>query len=617
MPDIEAGDSDGLGTGVGGESESGSGNGSGGGTGTASAPGNIGRMDSLGGFPLVRVDPRYNIPSGAHPNSYRCPLGAEPGRAWVLMLRKHATALFARANAGDGSVSLTFRATKKEFVTFPRLYPLKGYQVSGGDIDGDAVYLVELVDARYMAQQFASGDATFNSPWVMAPALQTNNTQGSGALWTWQLLIDYLWAQNAPGGAGNLFGVAAPTLPFSPDGTPSEIRTEHTNGWQMLTDVLDKLACAVAYDPLEDEYSIVRLGTTQEGLARAEGLHLYLDTAGPLVGNVATYPFAIRVQFRTMPRFHNVTEATPTDYVVVPTGLPSIAWNVLTVQDDMIALSTNQAALSTRAAEVAAAKIEQLTAMRSRRLYQGLIDDILPGSEVACVWWRNFGDGYCTEVLKSPVRSPSPEFGSPLAALDVAHHLRRLYTNEECVVRFSSAPTIGEQQGSYVVPDEDTQLYDGEILELNPLTSEWTVTGQCWLRLMDAGEDLPIKLVGTVRPGRFFGATTFASQTLPIVGVHLGATLYSGVGAGGWTVALDGEADSPTVSVQESDAVAAANTIYPAIREGDAVYMILQDGVFHVVQTAPPPACMSPDYDGTDSIAIWSGGGMICGGLFD
>lgn len=295
----------------------------------------------------------------AKANTFATGPGPRYGRGWVLLKKKHLDALGSAATD-----TLVFSGTDAaHVVTLKSVVPVAQECVTpGSGADPEAVYLLEVADRRiHLARK--PTDRAFNLRKADGTGNYTN-TLNSGSAWTWQQAVDAL--------AGDA-GLSTPlTLPFTPDASPANlVYWGHPSALEALCDLLDRLACALCYDPTTDAFSVARLGESSVSNlsaadAAAGGARLWDGYSEQY--DRAAVPETIRVRFPRRP-VDRTDGDTPYYFVDVATGVAgATAGTVTQIDDDLSALATtgapsNTAALATRAAERAADWV------RKRRYY--------------------------------------------------------------------------------------------------------------------------------------------------------------------------------------------------------------------------------------------------------
>lgn len=368
-------------------------------------------------------------------NSYRCPLGEQPGEAWFLLLRDDVEDIDENAfqeaifRADYHSTTTNDRNVAKD-ITIKKLLLTKALCMTPGATaqDPGAAYLVRFVDKRHILGMAVIGSGTAGEgqynvrlqavTGAATTSLYYSESLNSGSLWTWQTILDNLWGKLPSSAVPG----SSPTLPYTPDVGPNNFRFIGVSAWRAYHAVLRKISCTTAYDPTEDTFSIVQLGEAQDGnTAKFRDINdRLLYDCYPIEGNAARVAEKIRVLFHrydesigvtndtprtgnfSMDSIYSVDHTTGTDGAMSGTVTP--LWDDLPAIYDTAGSLTNSSALATRAAEVGANYVNMLTISNARmkRIYTGLVDTILPGSEVKEVIWRDYGDGVKTEIWCAP-----------------------------------------------------------------------------------------------------------------------------------------------------------------------------------------------------------------------
>lgn len=307
----------------------------------------------LGGIPTV--DPASILPhltaAGAptipkwwgKANSFATGPGAEPGRGYVLLRASD----LARVRLTQFN-SLTFSGEDTaHVVTLPFVTVVNAECVSpGSSQDANAVYLCEVADRRHFLKM-RPVDLAYNVPTADGLAYMPN-TVNSCVPWSWQSVVSSL---AIAAGTGSI------TLPFVPNGTPENlIYWGSPSALVALADVLTRLGCALAYDPIADRFSAVQLGVDQD-------TRLNAITAGRTWDGYSSepvrawYPEKIRVRFLRRPT-DGLTGASPYYFLEVTTNPVTgrLSGTTIQIDDDMIAVGmtgtpSNYANLVARATE--------------------------------------------------------------------------------------------------------------------------------------------------------------------------------------------------------------------------------------------------------------------------
>ncbi len=463
-------------------------------------------------------------------NSYFCPAGPLPGRAYVLLLQSDVDAI--KANA---TFALKFRQTEDAGaateVEFSPLYWVRATRMlKGGPDDPNSVFLVELADRRILAAKFSATDNQhFNVRSYANDADYLTGTSGA----TWQTLVDDLWAE-LPDGFG-----AAPALPYAPHGVPEDFRFIGANAWQAVHLVLAKVGCTSVYDPINDTFSIVRLG-----VAQALGDLSTPDySAEPVSHDATRVPEKLRVYFHTHHQNYgqerdtelatNWSVSDATVFLDVNTNVADAAGGtLLNVWDDLARsldednTDTNAAARSTRADELRDNFVQDAQTARLLESRLGLITSVLPGSEIKGVIWKHWGDatGMQTEIVAHPgvprAFDDQSEFGmrftpvhESLAPPSIVRKGFPVYPRLPNLIQVFHS---GGSQGETVEPNVDG-LHPGRVRRY--VAGSLAILEDCWIRLAD-DHDTALGDVnatdGLILYGRLSGVETSQGQTLPL-----------------------------------------------------------------------------------------------------
>lgn len=336
-------------------------------------------------------------------NLFRVPLGKEPGRGAVLLTKADLDAIdqttFHDLVFDDGKESVTL---KNIYITGAKCV------LPGGPGNPQDAYLVDLADRRIRyAGSFANEQAAYNLRSYDGTVL-LDYLGNSGSSQTWQEVFDSLWSM-----VQGVLPSSAPTLPFTPHGTPENFDYRNTDAWDSVNNFLDRLACAVKHDPIADETTIVRLGVDD---STASGLLTSLKPKTwdekPIRSVPATRPQSAIVLFRRFPEPFNRTDRfyrVGVDYDPAPGGLATSVF----IYDDMGAVGpadtpTNASDLADRAAERAADWLRKYDGydLPTVKVYSGVrrdVKDIL-GSSTGLIGFGDRGDGLKSEIATPPDR---------------------------------------------------------------------------------------------------------------------------------------------------------------------------------------------------------------------
>ena len=344
------------------------------------------------------------------PNHFKLTLGCRPGLGWLLLRRGDLDQLLGPAANLDSSVQgsgtedkfipLRLFSTADSDRTFDKIL-LCGHNecISPGDRNNkSSIYLCPIADRRWL--YWNRGDTvlkTYNVRSQLDASYIASSLNG-GSPWTWQEMIDNLW----PSAAGT-----APTLPFTPHGTPEGFWFDEVYRMRAVQFVLDRLACDLKYEPINDEFTFVRLGMIFGEAALAWDRFKDTHKKRRIWDDNAQRPFSIirpdnvRVRFRvTVPWDDKRLPYYSKDITVVPSTGPIGVGTYTVLQDDMYALTTagtavtNDVALAARALERAEdyVRVQDEFDRDDFRSYQGLIlEDAIEalGETIAGVCWED------------------------------------------------------------------------------------------------------------------------------------------------------------------------------------------------------------------------------------
>lgn len=361
-------------------------------------------------------------------NSVFNPLGSSPAKGWLLMLRRDLAAMNLNSLHDlvfdlDGT-----RLTFKNLVVSAD--PLNLYPSSQAN-NPDSLYLVEVADARHRVH---------NSYFQVPISKQYNvrayaylgaggateylaDSLNAGSLWTWETMTQDIWGLMSQLGS-------APSLPVTPHGSPEGFVFQGCSAWEALTQVLERIGCAVKADLTTGTYSIVQVGAADAAAdAILEALTPIHDGEFLTVAR-ARVPYGVRVYFHRQEQYPGLEQTTPRTsanwqtssvYSVDITDADANAepgtyaplWDDLPAIYDASGALTNESALNDRAQERADDFYRRLRGSDSStlwRIYSGLVA-IQPGSNIKGVSWREGEGGVTTEVSRHPVAMFRAEAG--------------------------------------------------------------------------------------------------------------------------------------------------------------------------------------------------------------
>jgi hypothetical protein len=462
-------------------------------------------------------------------NSIFCPLGPNYSSACLVMTREAVDALDPTAShtiiwkqeADESGINRT--------LNFQGFRLLKSERVLQGGSSPAALQLVEFVDARYILDKTSStGPIRAN---LRSYAHDDDYLTGTTTYGTWTALVEKLWTDCG------LLG-AYPGLPagLPLDGVPEGHWLIGLNAWRTICALLDQLDCAVAHNPLLDQYNIVQLGGAQEIADYTDRLKWSGEPIRSKVDCAAT----VRVHFF----FHNKaygqerdTELDTnwvvqgaSDVIDVATGIEG-ATGVKMLWDDQpwildeLGAHTNNADNTTRADNRKSRYVTRHSIEPKHQILSGLINDCLPGAQVKGVVWRNFNvaEGTVTEYVAGPslvldyregnfvwfdkeiVTPENEQYGPP----DYGRHT---YANYPRLPNIVQVDVAGAQAGDRVTANVDG-LFRGKV-------QRWVHNAMeavddplyCWILFVD-DYDNKAGNVDNIIQGDYFGPARLSGVT--------------------------------------------------------------------------------------------------------
>lgn len=407
------------------------------------------------------------------PNAYHLPRGRNPGRGFVLMLKKDLDTL--DLNSTSHKLSFFYGDVKRDITG---LVIIHADTVIGSrkEDDVNASYLVELADARWLGQ-YTVVDRSYN---VQST---TNVTSGaadlydaslnSGSEWTWDTMLSNLWGNLPSSAFGAYPGSSNLTLPTQMN--PRDYEFWGCNAWDAICKVLDDINAFVTVEFTAAgvaEFVLRNVGTSRPDITTV--LSDAADNAARLIhrkeGTAAAVPENIDVFFPSIDMGWQ-KEATDTLQITAKTywrnrplykvtvassailsGVTAIAGTRVGIHDSMLALypstgsgPSNSSALTTRATDIATQYAQGLNLGGDpvdMGVYHG-IHLVEPGSDVARVSWYDMGDsaGMVTDVVPGELGAS----GSFLASRDRGRAARPFTPSEIGIHtrRFPGPPDLG------------------------------------------------------------------------------------------------------------------------------------------------------------------------------
>jgi len=380
---------------------------------------------------------RPTIPELALANAFYCSGHRWPARGWVLITRASYNQITrAGGGGGAGQYGTNFQLNLDDFTNNQTQTP-KGILLQGLSLvqarcvsrgiasDPDAVYLVELTDARGLQfnewfQAPTTSQYNIRSPAYPGQYYQSSLRLGTTA-WTWDGMVQDLWGQMPQLGT-------YPTLPISPAGTPEGFSFPGVPAWEALCGVLDLLGLVVTVDLTKSPpYGIavagaadgVFTGNVQKFLGSLEDSLEWIDVgAGRVPGQVVVYFHRYNAMYATEETVRRDTlqwSSTPLYQVIVPAPPPFAAapgqhfiWDDFSVSFDV-----NNSPVPADAATATAIAVER-AAQYYNRVYRGTsgyLTNVYAGAlpfatgslcDGVCWYQRDGRAAWRTEVVRGP-----------------------------------------------------------------------------------------------------------------------------------------------------------------------------------------------------------------------
>lgn len=477
-------------------------------------------------------------------------VGPAPSRAWLVMTRENVTALSTSSSLTITWTQTAVPASNTRTLNFSGFYLVGAERLlQGGEDDGNALYLAEFADGRYMAEKRKLDSAAIIANFRSYAQDSEYLTGTSG--YTWASLLTALW--NACGTLGAYPGLPA-GLPI--DGVPENAYFVGQTAYRSLCAVLDQLDCGIAHNPLAGTFSIVQLGEAQTIAAHADSLQWNgqpIDlTAIQAAANVRVYFHYHRKSYgqeRDTSLANNWAYDGAGDVSVQATGIAGASgtkplWDDLAWQLDEDNAAANAGAISTRAANRASRYATRWTVAPQHKIFSGLLSDILPGGKVRAVLWRNWDDGEaqvggtvteyicrseCVTGLR-PTASGEAWFDAELVAPeregfappDLGRHSYPNYPRLPNIVQVNSA---SGSPGDTVTPNADG-FHKGRVRRW--VANAMATLEDCWIRFVDSHDAVDGQVTAIQHefygPARLSGMSTSDGSRLPVYLVRKGTS---------------------------------------------------------------------------------------------
>lgn len=480
-------------------------------------------------------------------NSVFCPLGPASTTAWIVMLRGALTSLSTTA-----AHTLTWKLKKTTqdnasnqtttTVNFQGMYIKHSERLFiGADSFANALYLVELVDARYLAANVSnSGNVVSN---LRTHAHSQEFLAGSTQYNSWEQLLEALWLASTYLGAW-------PGLPGSLpiDGKPNNRWAVGKNAYRQLNEILNFLDCAIKPN-LNGTFSVVQLGDTQTISANSDTLRFNSDPIGNQIGiaaNLAIYRmkhlksygqerdteynnnWSLNGFYQTDTVATNVTDGHGTQAL----------WDDLPAIIDENGQDENTADINTRNSNIALRYKTRNSVVSRHRIHYGLFGtDYLPGGQIRATLWRNWG---LKDAKENTVGSTVTEFiagtnllagFSPGESVSGFHDLglyneaylppdleRNTFPNYPRIANIVQIWHDSAIPGEGVDATQAYGLHKGRVRRW--VNNSMDVMEECWVLIVNDYDNklgkVKMKQGACLGPARLSGITTDEGQTLPV-----------------------------------------------------------------------------------------------------
>jgi hypothetical protein len=232
---------------------------------------------SFGGKPVYRADwliqqcVEKNIDTSSwfgKCNSYRNALGAAPGEAWLLMLRKDVkTLLQNEASAHYLKMTTGTQETNPTGTDIARLWIDYAYAAAPSfETDGDTLYVVHALDKRHLANRYPFNPKRYNIRSRADLTTFYSWSKNGDDEWTWETMFQNIWNQQA----GGLH------FPNSWPGFPDtfEIPADNPEGYvfdadyclNVIQQAAESVSLSLSFDNYTDRFELVDIGEIEDGV---------------------------------------------------------------------------------------------------------------------------------------------------------------------------------------------------------------------------------------------------------------------------------------------------------------------------------------------------------------
>lgn len=191
-------------------------------------------------------------------NSYTCPIGADPGAAYLLMTRKTVESL------DDAKEYTLVMSVNGEQIDCTGLYlSMATRVVPGKSQDTDSLYVVELFDKRWLMgrSRWISRRYNIRDLEQTDDEYRVGTTKDATEPWTWEEIFEDLWGECDD----DLIGEYSFTgFQDEVNSIPENLFYQETTPWSALCDCVRRVGCEVIYDPQDGTFRIVQMGAYDE-----------------------------------------------------------------------------------------------------------------------------------------------------------------------------------------------------------------------------------------------------------------------------------------------------------------------------------------------------------------
>jgi hypothetical protein len=353
-------------------------------------------------------------------NSYRCPRGARPGEAWLLMLGSDVQTV-SSTTTGASPYSPLILGCGQNQLSAPNMVFLEATQIHGSaPSDPNALFLVHAADERSIGMRRTFVKA-YNTRTLGDPAAEYwsetedpnaatlyNGTSGPGrGPWTWQKMLNDIWDYATP--APVLTGLTFPTS------NPERFRFIEDSNVAAYSEAVRSIFCELVYNPMTTDFSVVQLGQADEYFQQLQqsSQSTLLFATNPNEADPAWFPASVDAVFLAVYSGAPEESVTTAPYYILnltPTAFPNSAVPIPDTTDVIFCpldaqmccpgqQPTNQTALQALGQLLVNSYYQARDqAERPKTWVYSGISAFLPGSQVGEVIWHLGPNGTTTTV---------------------------------------------------------------------------------------------------------------------------------------------------------------------------------------------------------------------------